>query len=651
MISPWLMTRPYLNHNLLKEEIIMPSSSLFQQLRLLAINLLIVFTVLSLNPISIAQAKKKVIAVLDFDNRAKLKPDDVDYICGLVREKAAELLSGRPFSIMTKDNMMAMLPKDADLGECTGAECEVAAGRMIGADIIISGEVTRFGKKFKVVIKMHETHSAEFLGSKRGEAVTVGNLERPVQKAAEQLLRVLLGQSPATSPTPGATSAKIGTGKVEGGVSIDMGEKIVNQITDDSGFLVIKSHPKKANIFINGKEVGKTPLQLEKMVGQYIIVAKLGKLYHPSRQDLNLTTEGARLTMELQPAFGSVEITSLPSGADIWLNEEKVGETPYQAERKLSGTYNLRLSQDYYFEHSGQITIKDGRLTKKQITLQQNYGGLEITSQPDGAAISLNQEPTEFQTPYTYDKLQPGLYVVGLKLDGYGEAIEKVTVKNKQSAKLDVKLEPKYGQLSVMSSYEDGTLCEGKIYVDGEEQGLTPKKLKLTATRHEIRVVCEKGEKKEEVTIEHNKKRRLKVEISTGPDVPEGAVHIPADKLMWQKGRASSEMKWSSAKSYCSNLSLGGYSDWRLPTKAEYMDLLGGCPSGASRDGSGSDFNCSKCSSSSKCNSMFPGDTNWYWSSTTHAYYSYGAWRVYFNDGYVDTYDKDHNGSVRCLRP
>lgn len=47
----------------------------------------------------------------------------------------------------------------------------------------------------------------------------------------------------------------------------------------------------------------------------------------------------------------------------------------------------------------------------------------------------------------------------------------------------------------------------------------------------------------------------------------------PATKLMWPKRDNGSPVNWTEAERYCSNLSLGGYSDWRLPTIEELGSL------------------------------------------------------------------------------
>ena len=47
----------------------------------------------------------------------------------------------------------------------------------------------------------------------------------------------------------------------------------------------------------------------------------------------------------------------------------------------------------------------------------------------------------------------------------------------------------------------------------------------------------------------------------------------PATGLTWTKGDNGSAVDWNQAKAYCSNLRLGGYSDWRLPTIDELQSI------------------------------------------------------------------------------
>jgi surface protein len=87
------------------------------------------------------------------------------------------------------------------------------------------------------------------------------------------------------------------------------------------------------------------------------------------------------------------------------------------------------------------------------------------------------------------------------------------------------------------------------------------------------------------------------------------------------------------AADICANLTLGGYSDWFLPSKDElnqmYLNIGGG--SGASGLGNVGNFS-----------------TNFYWSSTEYDYNS--AWKQDFDDGFQYFPGKDFTYYVRAVR-
>jgi hypothetical protein len=151
---------------------------------------------------------------------------------------------------------------------------------------------------------------------------------------------------------------------------------------------------------------------------------------------------------------------------------------------------------------------------------------------------------------------------------------------------------------------------------------------------------AKKAQEAQEAQKDEEKKKRAKI----AKEMKKNVYLDKAQKLMWQDNTAAAQIKkpWitaqnyeaknyndtsgDSATAYCKNLTLVGYSDWRLPTKEELKNL----------------FN--------QKNSLKNVSSDWYWSSSTSQSDTERAWGVYFNngDGYSDL--KSTSNYVRCVR-
>ena len=119
-------------------------------------------------------------------------------------------------------------------------------------------------------------------------------------------------------------------------------------------------------------------------------------------------------------------------------------------------------------------------------------------------------------------------------------------------------------------------------------------------------------------------------------DLGNGIIRDNVSGLMWQKATAPGTYTWDEAKTYCAGRSLGGYSDWRLPTIKELTTLV--------------DSNIPYPGPT--INTVYFPDTvaSYYWSSTTDADYSSYAWYVYFSYGGIGSYSKSYLYYVRAVR-
>ncbi len=100
-----------------------------------------------------------------------------------------------------------------------------------------------------------------------------------------------------------------------------------------------------------------------------------------------------------------------------------------------------------------------------------------------------------------------------------------------------------------------------------------------------------------------------------------------------QDDAACEDTSGDTAATYCANLTLGGYTDWRLPTRKELVGL--------------SDYGRYDPAISPVFTHTASGS---YWSSSTNEGYHDDAWRVYFYSGGQYYGGKDYSLYVRCVR-
>lgn len=113
-----------------------------------------------------------------------------------------------------------------------------------------------------------------------------------------------------------------------------------------------------------------------------------------------------------------------------------------------------------------------------------------------------------------------------------------------------------------------------------------------------------------------------------------GTITDNVTTLVWQKQDDGVAKAWADAITYCDNLTLGGQTDWRLPVRIELVSII---DYGRSRPAINTTY--------------FPNTTfTYYWSSTTNAGFTTGAWSVHFSEGSSDYWNKTDTYYARCVR-
>lgn len=130
------------------------------------------------------------VAVLELVNVAQLSDFEARAMADMVRGAALSLPTRRLF-VLTRENILELLPPGTDLSTCVG-ECEVETGRNVGAHLVVSGQVGRFGTRLQVLLKMHDTRTGRLLASRTVSGATLDELEPLITEAGTHLFREAL---------------------------------------------------------------------------------------------------------------------------------------------------------------------------------------------------------------------------------------------------------------------------------------------------------------------------------------------------------------------------------------------------------------------------------------------------------------------------
>ena len=116
-----------------------------------------------------------------------LSLEEKQYLTDVLRSEAVKALPAEHnYVIMTRENIITMLPPGKTLEDCEG-ECLVETGKNIAADYIAQGHVGRFGNELTITVELYETAGNKLLGSFSSKAQNVATLESEIRQKSQEL--------------------------------------------------------------------------------------------------------------------------------------------------------------------------------------------------------------------------------------------------------------------------------------------------------------------------------------------------------------------------------------------------------------------------------------------------------------------------------
>ncbi len=230
--------------------------------------------------------------------------------------------------------------------------------------------------------------------------------------------------------------------------------------------LDVTSEPAGADVVLNGRWVGRTPLQ-----GHILESGRLGlqvghAQFAPYQETLDVEL-GARIQrkIKLEPGVGQVRLLSNPREAWVEIDgERQSGLTPMTLEL-ASGQYQVTMGRDERRAQRKTVLVKDGADLTVNLELPlEPYGSLRLDIKPAGTRVELVGTGLDYRRGM---RLPIGEYPIRVSKAGYqsqsfrfrvryGENIRPVTLL-RDYAPLRVRAEPDSALVDVVYSEQGST--------------------------------------------------------------------------------------------------------------------------------------------------------------------------------------------------
>lgn len=281
-----------------------------------------------------------------------------------------------------------------------------------------------------------------------------------------------------------------------------------------SGFLIINSEPQGAEVWLNNESTGEvTPFRRKLAIGDEMPYRLSLPLYHDEAGMVTVDQPRKELQFALRPAFGSVTVTSTPSGALVFLDEKQVGQTPLTLDRIASGSHSLRLQAPQYAVERRNVSVADGQTANVAVTLAARFA--EITVQaPQGAVVTVDGDRKGSGTLSW--RQSEGLCDIVVSMAGHRDARRQLEVVAGRAQTVQLTPQPIYGSASV-----DSDLMDAEIWIDGKQYGVTPNVVERLLVGSHTLVLKKSGyaDLQQQFSVEEGKEASLSVKLPAGRSV------------------------------------------------------------------------------------------------------------------------------------
>ena len=184
------------------------------------------------------------------------------------------------------------------------------------------------------------------------------------------------------------------------------------------------------------------------------------------------------LQADLVPISGAMNIVSDPEEAEVFIDGEKAGVTPFTLD-KSGGQYSVRVSRNNYQDIQEDIEVRRGQETvERHYLMELKKARLMVKTQPENGELLLDGIKIDAMSPLEIEATVS--HQLTYMKAGYFQQKQTISLAPGEEKNLVFNLKAELGSVEFSSS------PKAEVWVSGRKKGITPLKLKLPAVAHRV---------------------------------------------------------------------------------------------------------------------------------------------------------------------
>lgn len=231
----------------------------------------------------------------------------------------------------------------------------------------------------------------------------------------------------------------------EGVITVDGSNDVKTiDMTPAYSYLDIETEPSGASVFIDGEIVGTSPVRLSDRIKKGTVSIRAQKdMYYPKDIKFDISGDMQRhtATLILSPQFGTVTCRCEDPDAELWIDNRMVGIGTWTGVLSSLSSHFLEVRKKGHLSQSINFEVSEGDSITKVIGAPEPlYGSIEITSIPSGATVRLDGK-TVGVTPFILNNVLAVEHQIALSKDGYESNFKTFGIEHNKHQTLSFVLE------------------------------------------------------------------------------------------------------------------------------------------------------------------------------------------------------------------